>query len=91
MFVDSLTCLPGFGKRDYVSLVRDFDNKLFVFLAHVKNGVPDPAIAETVRRLSEVKILVQGFRAYATSRYTSGSGDYTIWAEGAERYDIKNL
>lgn len=91
VFIDSLTCLPGFGKRDYVSLVRDFDNKLFVFLAHIRNGIPDPAIAETVRRLSEVKILVQGFRAYATSRYTDESGDYTIWAEGAERYDIKNL
>lgn len=91
VIIDSLTCLPGFGKKDYVRLVRDFDNKLFVFLAHVKNGIPDPAIAETVRRLSEVKILVHGFRAYATSRYTQESGDYTIWAEGAKKYNIENL
>lgn len=91
VIIDSLTCLPGFGKRDYVSLVRDYSNKLFIFLSHIKNGIPDPAIAETVRRLSEVKILVQGFKAYAASRYTSESSDYVIWPEGAEKFEIKNL
>lgn len=91
VIIDSLTAMPGFTRKDYLSLVDGFPRKLFVFLAHERKGLPDPAIAETVRRLSEVKIYVEGFRAHVTTRYAcpergEGVSDYIIWRQGAEEY-----
>ena len=91
VIIDSLTCLPGFSKKDYVQLVRSFNNKLFVFIAHEKNHIPDPAIAETVRRLSDVKIYVEGYKAFFTSRYADSSADFYVWREGAEKYWNSNI
>ena len=88
--------LPGFTRKDYLSLVGGFPGKLFVFLAHERKGLPDPAIAETVRRLSEVKIYVEGFRAHISSRYAcpergEGVSDYIIWRQGADEYHLQNI
>lgn len=96
VIIDSLTALPGFTRKDYLSLVGGFPGKLFVFLAHERKGLPDPAIAETVRRLSEVKIYVEGFRAHVSSRYAcpergEGVSDYIIWRQGADEYHLQNI
>ena len=96
VIIDSLTAMPGFTRKDYLSLVDGFPRKLFVFLAHERKGLPDPAIAETVRRLSEVKIYVEGFRAHVTTRYAcpergEGVSDYVIWKQGAEEYHLSNI
>ena len=96
VIIDSLTALPGFTRTDYLSLVGGFPGKLFVFLAHERKGLPDPAIAETVRRLSEVKIYVEGFRAHISSRYAcpergEGVSDYIIWRQGADEYHLQNI
>ena len=96
IIIDSLTALPGFTRKDYLSLVGGFPGKLFVFLAHERKGLPDPAIAETVRRLSEVKIYVEGFRAHISSRYAcpergEGVSDYIIWRQGADEYHLQNI
>lgn len=96
VILDSLTAMPGFTRKDYLSLVDGFPRKLFVFLAHERKGLPDPAIAETVRRLSEVKIYVEGFRAHVTTRYAcpergEGVSDYIIWRQGAEEYHLNNI
>lgn len=96
VIIDSLTAMPGFTRKDYLSLVDGFPRKLFVFLAHERKGLPDPAIAETVRRLSEVKIYVEGFRAHVTTRYAcpergEGVSDYIIWRQGAEEYHLNNI
>ena len=96
VIIDSLTALPGFTRKDYLSLVGGFPGKLFVFLAHERKGLPDPAIAETVRRLSEVKIYVEGFRAHISSRYAcpergEGVRDYILWRQGADEYHLQNI
>ena len=88
VIIDSLTALPGFRKKDYVDLVKCYPTKLFIFLAHEKRGLPDPAIAETVRRLSDVKLHVDRFKAYPTSRYEDkdageGGEPFVIWPERA--------
>ena len=79
-----------------MKLLADFPNKLFVFLAHEKNGIPDPAIAEYVRRLSDIKIRVQGYKAFVTTRYEDaekgeGGSDFVIWEDGAREYWIDKL
>jgi len=96
IIIDSLTCLVGFTKRDYVNLLRTNPNKLFIFLAHERNHMPEPAIAETVRRLSEVKIRVEGYKAFITTRYENaqrgeGGKDFIIWEKGAAEYWANNL
>lgn len=96
IIIDSLTCLVGFNKREYVSLLQAFPNKLFIFIAHERNHIPEPAIAETVRRLSEVKIRVEGYKAFVTTRYENsqrgeGGKDFIIWDKGANEYWTNNL
>ncbi|MCR5714409.1 MAG: ATP-binding protein [Bacteroidales bacterium] len=91
VIIDSLTCLPGFGKVEYMQMMRTYSQKLFIFLAHERQGRPDPAIAETVRRLSEVKMRVEGFKVFTVSRYTvperqEGIDEYIVWPEGADGY-----
>ena len=88
VIIDSLTALPGFRKKDYVELMKHYPTKLFIFLAHEKRGLPDPAIAETVRRLSDVKLHVDGYKAYPMSRFADedageGKEPYLIWPERA--------
>jgi hypothetical protein len=88
VIIDSLTALPGFKKRDFVDLMRFFPTKLFVFLAHEDRGRPDPKIAELVRRLSDVKLHVDGYKAYPMSRFADedageGKEPYLIWPERA--------
>lgn len=86
--IDSLTALPGFRKKDYVELMRLFPSKLFIFLAHEDRGRPDPKIAEMVRRLSDVKLHVDGYQAWPTSRFADedageGKTPFPIWPERA--------
>lgn len=88
VIIDSLTALPGFRKKDYVDMIRLFPSKLFIFIAHEDRGRPDPKIAEMVRRLSDVKIHVDTYKAYAVSRYEDsdageGGEPFLIWPEKA--------
>lgn len=91
IFIDSLTCLPDFTRRTYMTLLAEFPRKLFIFLAHERKGIPDPAVADTVLRLSEVKMHVVGYRACITSRYAvpergEGTEDFIIWEQGDAEY-----
>lgn len=92
--IDSLMCLVGFTRKEYVALLAEFPSVLFVFISHEKNRLPDPSIAEVVRRLSDIKIHVEGYVAYTTTRYEvaeryEGGADYTIWEQGAAEYKAK--
>ncbi len=92
--IDSLICLEGFKRKDYLQLLAEFPRKLFIFLSHEKNRQPDPAIGETIRRLSDVKIHVEGYVAHVTSRYENaekgeGGAPFTIWGQGAAEYQAK--
>ena len=42
-----------------------------------------------MRKLSEIKIRTEGFKAFVNSRFADGEGGgepFTIWEEGAARY-----
>lgn len=87
VFIDSITALVGFTRSEFAKLINEFPDKLFVFLAHEDRGKPYPAIAEHVRKLSEIKIHVEGFKAFTTTRFSGGTGaDFVIWPEGAAEY-----
>ena len=87
--IDSITALTGFGRMAFSELTTAFPEKLFIFLAHEEGGRPYPAIARHVGKLSEIKMRVEGFRAFITTRFATedGGGEpFTIWEEGAARY-----
>lgn len=87
--IDSITALTGFNRSTFASLMDEFPEKLFIFIAHEEGGKPYPAVARHVRKLSEVKIRVEGFKAFATTRFAMSEGggeDFVIWPEGAAKY-----
>lgn len=89
--IDSLMCLVGFTRREYISLTEEFSNTLFIFICHEKNRRPDPAIGETIRRLADIKMHVAGYVAEITTRYEiaekgEGGADFVIWEQGAAEY-----
>lgn len=87
--IDSITALSSFTRPMFANLLNEFPNKLFIFIAHEQNHQPYPAIAQHVRKLSEVKIRVEGFRAFVSTRFqtnTEGGESFTIWPQGEQEY-----
>lgn len=96
VIIDSITAMNGFRKNDYNELVKEFPGKLFIFLAHEKNNKAHPAVAEYIRCLSDIKIHVEGYMAFVTTRFENplageGGRDFTIWKEGATKYHADKL
>lgn len=93
--IDSITALLGFTRSVFIELINDFPDKLFIFIAHEENNKPYPAIAQHVRKLSEVKIRVEGYKAFTTTRFKGDNGeggsDFVIWEQGANEYWIDKL
>lgn len=70
---------------EYIDLRKEFPRVLFVWISHEKNKEPDGRLAEKIRYDSDVKIHVEGYRAFPLSRMGGGK-PYTIWEEGALDY-----
>lgn len=88
--IDSITALVGFTRETFMGLINEFPEKLFIFIAHEENNKPYPAVAQHVRKLSEVKIRVEGYKAFISSRFGGGE-DFVIWEQGANEYWIDKL
>ena len=89
VIIDSLQYWPRFSINDYIALRRACPATLFVFVAHAKGDQPKGAVAQTVRFDADIKIRVEGYKAFVTTRFetdTEGGSDYIIWPEGAQRY-----
>lgn len=89
--VDSVHYWDKFYLRDFFALRNDFPDKLFIFVAHEKHGLPDGNIACKIRYDSEIKIRVEGYKAFVTTRYEvpecgEGGADFIIWEKGANEY-----
>lgn len=70
---------------DYIALKREFPRKLFVWVSHEKNREPDGRLAEKIRYDADVKIRIEGFRAFAMTR-VGGDDFLTIYEKGATKY-----
>lgn len=75
----------GLNASSYKALLAEFPNKLFIIVSHAEGTQPAGRPAKTVRYDADVKIWVEGFRAFAESRFGGGE-PITIWNEGAEKY-----
>lgn len=94
--VDSVHYWLGLKMSDYINLRNDFPDKLFIFVSHEKGGQPDGKLAQKVRYDSDIKIRVEGYKAFVTTRYEvaergEGGADFIIWEQGAQDYWVDKM
>jgi hypothetical protein len=89
--IDSLQ-YSGMTYADYRRLRDGFRRKLFIIVSHASGSEPAGRVAAQVKFDANVKVRVEGYKAFPMSRYGGGE-PFIIWPEGAERYwgeGIKN-
>ena len=90
--IDSLQYLDSFTWKHFKTLKKDFPDKLFIFISQVdKAGNLADKIAVRIRFDADIKIKVEGFKAFVTTRYENpdqgeGGADFIIWEKGAADY-----
>ncbi|MBC6425216.1 MAG: hypothetical protein GDA51_01830 [Ekhidna sp.] len=90
IFIDSLQ-YAHLTYPMYTELVRTFPTKLFVWISHADGHEPAGSCARKVRYDANVKIHVEGYRAFCDSRYGGDGEPMTIWAAGADKYWVKKV
>jgi len=81
IIVDSIQ-YTGMNYSEYKALKDRFRSKLFILISHAEGSQPSGRVARSIRFDANVKIWVEGFQAFAASRYGGGE-PYVIWDEGA--------
>jgi len=72
---------------DYKELRNEFRDVLFIIVSHAKGKEPKDNRADSIRYDASVKIWIEGFKAFITSRYRTGDvAEMVIWKEQAEKY-----
>ena len=90
--IDSLQYLDSFTWRLFKALKKDYPDKLFIFISQVdKSGNLADKLAVRIRFDADIKIKVEGFKAFVTTRYEDsakgeGGADFIIWQQGANDY-----
>lgn len=91
--IDSLQYLDKFYMKQFKDLKAEFPDKLFVFISQADKAGKDPDgyIAKKIRYDADIKIKVEGFKAFVTTRYEDrdkgeGGADFIIWQQGANDY-----
>jgi KaiC/GvpD/RAD55 family RecA-like ATPase len=84
--IDSFQAL-GMTYREYMRFSREHRRKLLVFVSQADGSQPLGNHAKKVRYDAALKIWVEGFRAVSKGRFIGPTGYYTIWEEGAAKYN----
>jgi len=92
IFIDSLQ-YSDLNKAEYKKLKAEFDNKLFILVSHAEGKQPKGRFADFVRYDCDIKIHIEGYKAFCMSRLAAGGNhnEYIIWHAGAEQYWGTNL
>lgn len=72
--------------KQYLELKATFKNKLIILISQADGKQPSGRAARSIMYDADLKIWVEGYKAFTKGRYIGPSGEYTIWEEGAERY-----
>jgi len=59
--------------------------KTLIFVSHARGKNPDGFVADKIRYDSTIKVHVEGYVAFVSSRL-GGNNPYIIWEEGAKKY-----
>ncbi len=91
--IDSVQYLTKFYMQQFKELKSEFPDKLFIFISQADKAGKDPdgGMAKKIRYDAEIKIKVEGFKAFVTTRYEDpdkgeGGADFIIWEQGASDY-----
>ena len=85
IIVDSFQ-LAYWGYPETEALVKMFPKKCFIFISQEEKGQPTGKPARRPRYLADVKVRVQGFRAYCQGRFNPDAGNsFVVWEEGVLR------
>ena len=98
IIIDSVQYLDGFNWTGFKKLKREYPDKLFIFISQADRAGKDPdgKLAGKIRYDAEIKIKVEGFKAFVTTRYEDaergeGGADFIIWEQGAAEYWAEQL
>ena len=96
VIIDSVQYWYGLKMYDITKLKNDFPNKLFVFISQERKGLPDGIVAQKIKYDSDVKVWVEGYKAFVTTRYNlpelgEGGADFVIWEQGAQEYWVDKM
>lgn len=74
--------------EQYKALKEEFRHCLFVFVSHVSEDgrQPDGAVARRIKRDSDLRLWLEGFKVFNRGRTMGLTNEYTIWPDGASRY-----
>lgn len=98
IIIDSVQYLDGFNWASFKKLKREYPDKLFIFISQADRAGKDPdgKLAGKIRYDAEIKIKVEGFKAFVTTHYEDaergeGGADFIIWEQGAAEYWAEQL
>ena len=67
-------------------VIKSFPKICFIFISQEEKGQPMGKPAKRLRYLADVKVRVQGFRAYCQGRFNPDAGNsFVVWEEGVLR------
>jgi DNA transposition AAA+ family ATPase len=72
--------------REYIAFKERHPDKMIIFVSHADGTQPDGRAAKKVKYDAELKIRVEGFRAFSQGRTIGPRGYYTVYEEGANKY-----
>lgn len=86
VFIDSFQ-YTHLTYRQYIALKEEFPDVLFIMVSHAEGREPEGKTAKRVKYDADIKIRVEGYKAFPTSRLGGGE-PYVIWPEAAAKYWI---
>lgn len=88
IMIDSLQ-YSKLNKKTWEEIRERFRNKLWIFISQAdKSGAPKGSLAEDIHFDADVKIRVEGFKAFPESRFGGGE-EFIIEPERAAKYHAK--
>lgn len=75
IFIDSVQHAE-WTKRQYKLLKTRFPNKLFIYISHARGKNPKGEVAQFIRYDADLKIRVEGFRAFVQGRLNKDEGQF---------------
>lgn len=86
VIIDSLQ-FTQLNKSSYKAFKASyFNHKLLILVSHAEGKHPQGRTADFIRYDADVKLRVEGYRAFAKSRYGGDQKPLTIWEAGAQAY-----
>lgn len=91
VIIDSVQYIAAPFSKIKSMLLDRFPHKSFIFVSQMYKGEPKGKAANDLRYEAGVKVRTKGYRAYCAGRFVNDAATfYTIWEEGAIRYNLNN-